>query len=53
MLELRRLSKSLLLSFLELVGLLAVNPEQYADKTADIQTMLFNIHHLINQYRPH
>jgi len=52
-LELRRLSKSLLLSFLELVGLLSVNPEQYADKTADIQTMLFNIHHLINQYRPH
>jgi len=52
-LELRRLSKSLLLSFLELVGLLSVSPEEYAAKTADIQTMLFNMHRLINRYRPH
>ncbi|KAF8534137.1 mediator complex, subunit Med7, partial [Trichophaea hybrida] len=51
--ELRRLSKSLLLSFLELVGVMAVNPEDYPSKTADLQTILFNMHHLINQYRPH
>ncbi|KAA8910557.1 MED7 protein-domain-containing protein [Sphaerosporella brunnea] len=51
--ELRRLSKSLLLSFLELVGVMGVNPEEYHVKTADIQTILFNMHHLINQYRPH
>lgn len=28
-------------------------PEEYAAKTADVQTVLFNMHHLINQYRPH
>lgn len=27
--------------------------KQYSTKTADIQTILFNMHYLINQYRPH
>ncbi|RPA96641.1 MED7-domain-containing protein [Choiromyces venosus 120613-1] len=41
--ELRRLSKSLLLNYLEL----------FHEKTADLETILFNMHHLINEYRPH
>lgn len=51
--ELRRLSKSLLLAFLELVGIVSIAPDQYAEKLKDMETMLFNCHHLINQYRPH
>ena len=72
--ELRRLSKSLLLNYLELVGVMGMAPEQvcslslplswglrsqficfaqFHKKTADLETILFNMHHLINEYRPH
>lgn len=51
--ELRRLSYSLLLNFVELVGVLSVNPELYESKVENIRTILVNIHHLLNEYRPH
>lgn len=51
--ELRRLLKSLLLNYLELVGLLSVNPELFPTKVDHIRTILVNIHHLLNEYRPH
>jgi mediator of RNA polymerase II transcription subunit 7 len=44
---------SLLASFLSLVGILSANPELYQEKTQDIQTLMYNMHDLINQYRPH
>lgn len=52
-LELRRLSQSLLLNYLELVGVMGIAPEQFHEKTAALETILFNMHHLINEYRPH
>lgn len=47
------LARSLLTSFLSLTGILSVNPELYQEKTQDLQTLMYNMHDLINQYRPH
>ena len=47
------ITRSILLNFLELVGILGVNPSHAADKTEHLQTLFYNIHDLINQYRPH
>ena len=47
------LSRSLLTTFLAIVGILSQNPELYKEKVEDLQTILFNMHELINQYRPH
>lgn len=51
--ELRRLLKSLLLNYLELIGILSINPSLYEPKVEHIRTILINIHHLLNEYRPH
>ncbi|KAI5807914.1 MED7 protein-domain-containing protein [Peziza echinospora] len=52
-LSLLRLSKSLLLSYLELLSLLSVNPVASTQKVSDLRTIIINMHHLINEYRPH
>lgn len=51
--ELLKLLKSLLLNYLELVNILSVNPSLYEQKVDHIRTILVNIHHLLNEYRPH
>ena len=52
-LHLRRIAQSLLLNFMELVGVLAIDPAAYEGKIADLRTLFLNAHHLLNEYRPH
>ncbi|KKA28784.1 hypothetical protein TD95_002864 [Thielaviopsis punctulata] len=51
--ELRRLSKSVLLNFLELMGHMSLDPHLAEDKINDIRTLFINFHHMLNEYRPH
>lgn len=48
-----KISKSLLLNFLEFVGILSVSPEQFESKVDDMRNLFINAHHLLNLYRPH
>lgn len=51
--KLLALSRAIILNFLELVGIMSNNPEEAAEKIEDLQTLFYNAHDLINQYRPH
>ncbi|CAG8897160.1 unnamed protein product [Penicillium egyptiacum] len=48
-----KISKSLLLNFLEFAGILSVSPEQFESKVEDLRNLFINAHHLLNLYRPH
>ncbi|KAL2001285.1 hypothetical protein VTN02DRAFT_1952 [Thermoascus thermophilus] len=48
-----KISKSLLLNFLEFVGVLSIAPEQFESKLEDLRNLFINAHHLLNLYRPH
>lgn len=51
--ELHKLLDSLLLNFLELIGLVAVQPGRFQAKVDDLKLILINMNHLLNTYRPH
>ena len=51
--ELRKLNRSLLNSFLELLQVMQTGPKEYDAKIADIRTLLLNLQHLANSFRPH
>lgn len=44
---------SLLLNFLELIGVLSIDPSKFETKIKDINLILINLNHLLNTYRPH
>lgn len=48
-----KISKSLLLNFLEFIGILSICPEQFEPKVEDLRNLIINAHHLLNLYRPH
>jgi mediator of RNA polymerase II transcription subunit 7 len=50
---LNKLTKSLLLNFLELTTVLSLDPTQYEEKMGHIRRLLLNVHVVINMYRPH
>ncbi len=43
----------MLTTYLSLIGTLSLNPELFGDRVDDLQTICYNMHDLINQYRPH
>lgn len=47
------LARSQLTTFLALVGAMSQDAEQWPPFTSDLETITFNMHDLINQYRPH
>ncbi|OQR99947.1 mediator of RNA polymerase II transcription subunit [Achlya hypogyna] len=51
--EMKRINKSLIFSFLELVEVLIANPVKFNEKIDDIELLFLNMHNLINAYRPH
>lgn len=50
---LTRLTKSLLLNFLELTTIMSENPSERTEKIQDIRRLMINVHAVINMYRPH
>lgn len=51
--ELHKLLKSLLVNFIELIGVMTKNPEDFHVKIEDLKVVLININHILNSYRPH
>ncbi|EME88323.1 uncharacterized protein MYCFIDRAFT_23024, partial [Pseudocercospora fijiensis CIRAD86] len=51
--QLLAMSRSLLTTFLSLTGVLANDPEAQEPQLKHMQTLMYNMHDLINQYRPH
>ncbi|KAH8587127.1 mediator complex, subunit Med7, partial [Bisporella sp. PMI_857] len=51
--QLKKLAKSLLANWAEALDIGSSNANQLAAKLGDIETIQFNMHHLINDYRPH
>lgn len=51
--ELHKLLDALLLNFLELIGVVSIEPEKFHLKIEDLKLILININHILNLYRPH
>lgn len=53
--ELKKLNHSILINFLDLIDIMIRAPDspKRAEKLEDLNLLFINMHHLINEYRPH
>lgn len=51
--ELKKLNRSLIVHFLELLDVLVKTPEEFGNSIENISTIFINMHHILNAYRPH
>ncbi|KAF2670043.1 MED7-domain-containing protein [Microthyrium microscopicum] len=51
--HLQRAIRSILVNFLELVGIFSQDATQAWNKWADIENLFINVLHIVNEYRPH
>lgn len=51
--ELKKLNRSLIVQYLDLLDVLEKNPSEYGKHIENISTILLNMHHILNAYRPH
>lgn len=51
--ELKKLLRSLMAQFLSLLDILVQEPDKFGGRIEDISNILINIHHILNEYRPH
>ncbi|KAG0198955.1 Mediator of RNA polymerase II transcription subunit 7 [Mortierella sp. NVP41] len=51
--ELKKLNHSAIFNFLDLVHVLATSPIEFATKVDQIRVIFINMHHILNEYRPH
>ncbi|KAF2073475.1 hypothetical protein CYY_005223 [Polysphondylium violaceum] len=51
--ELKKLNRSILFNYLQLLETLIENPSDFKTKVDDISLLFINFHHLLNSYRPH
>ncbi|KAI8601456.1 mediator complex, subunit Med7 [Dissophora ornata] len=51
--ELKKLNHSAVFNFLELVHTLSTSPSEFAVKVDQIRVIFINMHHILNEYRPH
>ncbi|KAI7852873.1 MED7 protein-domain-containing protein [Circinella umbellata] len=51
--ELKKLNRTLITQYLDLLDILVKDPEQYGDRIENISTIFINMHHILNEYRPH
>ncbi|KAF9328042.1 Mediator of RNA polymerase II transcription subunit 7 [Linnemannia elongata] len=51
--ELKKLNHSAIFNFLDLVHVLSTSPGEFATKVDHIRVIFINMHHILNEYRPH
>ncbi|ORX61623.1 MED7-domain-containing protein [Hesseltinella vesiculosa] len=47
------LNRTLIVQFLDLLDVLVKKPEEYGKRIENISTIFINMHHILNEYRPH
>ncbi|KAI7903083.1 mediator complex, subunit Med7 [Cokeromyces recurvatus] len=51
--ELKKLNRSLIVQFLDLLDVLVKKPDEFGVYIENISTIFINMHHILNAYRPH